>query len=111
MPNVPPPLAARLFGPMELSLHGSPLGPVRSRKERWLLILLILNVGRELERDWLAGLLWPGSDQTTAQANLRRSLNELRRILGTGAQRRKGGRPDAEQVATEGRGGLGRRAE
>src|SRR5207244_5642112 len=82
MPNVPPTLAARLFGPVELSLHGVPLCRVRSRKERWLLILLVLSAGRELERDWLAGLLWPGSDQGTAQANLRRSLNELRRALG-----------------------------
>src|SRR5437899_1411476 len=77
-----PPLAARLFGPAELTLHGVPVRRLRSRKERWLLSLLILHAGRELERGWLAGLLWPDSAEATAQANLRRSLNELRRVLG-----------------------------
>ncbi len=55
------PLTIRLFGPFEASVHGQPLPRLRSRKGQWLLGLLTLCHGCELERAWLAGTLWPNS--------------------------------------------------
>src|SRR5437667_195674 len=55
------PLAIRLFGPFEAQLHGAPLRPLRTRKVQWLLALLILRHPGEVERSWLAGLLWPNA--------------------------------------------------
>src|SRR5262249_45104074 len=40
-----------------------------------------------LERDWLAGTLWPESSQSEAFANLRNTLHDLRRALGGEAYR------------------------
>jgi predicted ATPase/DNA-binding SARP family transcriptional activator len=81
------PLAIRLFGPFELRLHGHPTPCLRSRKGQWLLALLTLRAGRDVERDWLAGTLWPDSPEAAARANLRSSLKELRRALGEQAPR------------------------
>src|SRR5262249_41673031 len=81
------PLAIRLFGPFDARVHGSPLPRLRSRTGQWLLALLTLRHGREGERDWLAGLLWPESTQSRAFANLRRSLNDVRHALGVEASR------------------------
>src|SRR2546426_8728938 len=78
-------LALRLFGPFEARLNGHPLPRLRSRKEYQLLALLTLRHGREVERSWLAGTLWPDSAEPQAYANLRKSLKELRRALGTPA--------------------------
>jgi predicted ATPase/DNA-binding SARP family transcriptional activator len=79
------PLEIRLFGPLEVSLHGMPLPPLRSQRAKWLLALLALRHGREVERMWLAGTLWP--DSTDAQATLRRILTDLRHALGDQADR------------------------
>ena len=65
------------------SFCGEPLPRLRSRKEPWLLALLVLHAGRELERRWLAGLLWPESREESALINLRGSLLDLRRALGS----------------------------
>jgi DNA-binding SARP family transcriptional activator len=43
--------------------------------------------GREVDRAWLAGALWPDSSRTRALINLRVNLNDLRRALGTQAAR------------------------
>jgi DNA-binding SARP family transcriptional activator len=80
-----PPLTVRLFGPLELFLYGQPFPHLRTRKEPWLLALLTLHAGRELERRWLAGLLWPVRPEATALVNLRGSLKDLRRALGAAA--------------------------
>src|SRR5438067_181646 len=80
--HLEPPLSIRLFGPLEIRLRGAPFPHLRFRKSSWLLALLALNPGRDLERDWLAGLLWPESSGAAALANLRNSLKELRRALG-----------------------------
>jgi predicted ATPase/DNA-binding SARP family transcriptional activator len=77
-----PALQVRLFGPLDIYVHGVPLAPLRSRKGRWLLALLILRPSREVEREWLAGTLWPDSDDTAALATLRRTLTDLRQALG-----------------------------
>lgn len=76
------PLTLTLFGPMQVLVEGRPLPRLRSRKSLWLLALLALRAGRPVEREWLAGTLWPDVDQSPAAANLRVVLSELRRALG-----------------------------
>jgi predicted ATPase/DNA-binding SARP family transcriptional activator len=78
------PLTLRLFGSFEVHLHGKPLPRLRTRKGQWLLALLAMRPGAEVERDWLGSLLWPAS--TGSQA-LRNSLTDLRRALGEEAGR------------------------
>jgi predicted ATPase/DNA-binding SARP family transcriptional activator len=81
---LPSPLTIRLFGPLSICLHGQPLSALRFRKSQWLLALLALRHGREVERDWLSGLLWP--EGTDRQA-LRNTLANLRQALGPEAAR------------------------
>jgi predicted ATPase/DNA-binding SARP family transcriptional activator len=81
------PLTIALLGPFEVRLDGQPLPHLRSRKEWWLLALLILRSPRPVERIWLAGMLWPESAESDAASNLRRSLYLLRRAFGNQAHR------------------------
>jgi TolB-like protein len=81
------PLAIHLFGPFEARLHGALLPRLHSRKEDWLLALLALRHGTEMERPWLAGTLWPDSAASQALAYLRNTLTDLRRALGPEAHR------------------------
>jgi predicted ATPase/DNA-binding SARP family transcriptional activator len=81
------PFTLRLLGPFEALVNGVPLPRLHSRKGHWLLALLALRAGRELERDWLACLLWPDSPEAEARASLRNSLADLRRALGPAAAR------------------------
>ena len=80
-------LQIRLFGPMEVVIGGKPMPSLRSRKGHWLLALLVLNAGREVDRSRLAGLLWPETDETAALGNLRRTLTDLRQALGAESAR------------------------
>jgi non-specific serine/threonine protein kinase len=80
-------LVVTLFGPLAVLLHGAPLDRLRSRKVPWLLALLVLRQGREVERSWLATTLWPDSRESDAYYNLRRDLACLRRALGSEAAR------------------------
>ncbi len=80
-------LEIRLLGPFEVRIDGKPLAPLRARKEHWLLALLALRLDQPVERDWLAGTLWPESAQHQALYNLRENLANLRRTLGPEAQR------------------------
>lgn len=77
-----PPLALRLLGPMQVEVHGRPLPPLRSRKALWVLALLVLRQERPVEREWLAGTLWPDMEPGRGFTNLRVVLSELRRMLG-----------------------------
>jgi predicted ATPase/DNA-binding SARP family transcriptional activator len=77
----------RLLGPFAACVNGAPLPPLRTRKEIWLLGLLVLHHPRPLDRTWLAGLLWPNSGEAAALTNLRKSLQSLRRVLGSEAYR------------------------
>src|SRR5436853_108196 len=77
--SVAGPLEIRLFGPFEARVHGTPLPHVRSRTTQWLLALLVLRHGRDVERSWLAGTLWPDSTEAHAYGALRTTLNDLRR--------------------------------
>src|SRR5947209_19439625 len=77
-----PALTIRLFGPFEVRLNGAPLPRLRTRKGQWLLAVLTLRHGCEVDRAWLAGLLWPESSEAQALASLRNCLTDLRRALG-----------------------------
>ncbi|MDF2434573.1 MAG: hypothetical protein JWP44_4204 [Mucilaginibacter sp.] len=76
------PLSIRLFGTFDVQVNDQPLPRLRSQKGQWLLALLILRQGQQVERSWLAGVLWPESADSQALANLRLSLTDLRRSLG-----------------------------
>jgi DNA-binding SARP family transcriptional activator len=80
-------LIITLFGPVQVLTGGHPLPPLRSRKGLWLLALPALRHDRPVERDWLAGTLWPDGDQVRAFANLRPVVSELRQALGIHARR------------------------
>jgi DNA-binding SARP family transcriptional activator len=58
-----------------------------SRKGAYLVALLALRHDREVERSYLAGLLWPDSEQEKALFNLRQTLLHLRQALGSEAWR------------------------
>jgi predicted ATPase/DNA-binding SARP family transcriptional activator/class 3 adenylate cyclase len=81
------PLAIRLFGPFAVWVYGVPLPRLRSRKGQWLLALLALRRGREVDRSWLAEMLWPEGRAGNALALMRRELTDLRRALGVEASR------------------------
>src|SRR5207247_7683645 len=82
---MPTRLSLRLFGTFEARVHGSPLPHVRTRRGEWLLALLALRAGQEVERGWLAWTLWPQSREAQALTNLRESLYDLRRAAGAAA--------------------------
>lgn len=81
------PLTIHLIGTFQMEQGGLPLPRLRSRSEQWLLALLILHHRQAVDRDWLAGVLWSDTPQAQALRNLRRSLNNLRHVLGTEAAR------------------------
>ncbi len=76
------PLEIRLFGPTEVRLGAAPLPHLRSRKGLWLLALLALRTGRDVQRDWLVGTLWPECLESDGRHSLRQSLYDLRLALG-----------------------------
>ena len=78
----PPPLTIQLFGPMRALVHGEPIPRGRTRSVEWLLALLTLRHERAVERSWLAGTLWPDSQETQALHNLRDVLVHLRKATG-----------------------------
>ena len=45
-----PTLDIRLFGSFDVRVEGRPLRPLRTRKGQWLLALLALRHGREVDR-------------------------------------------------------------
>ena len=85
--NQEPSLRLRLFGPFEAEIQGSPLSRMRSRKHQQLLALLALRAGREVQRAWVAGTLWPDSSEPAAFNSLRQGLQDVRRALGPQAYR------------------------
>lgn len=80
-------LEVLLFGSLSIQVGGDAAPRLRTRKEQWLLTLLLLHHDRALDRTWLANLLWPESTEPAALHNLRRSLMNLRDVLGTEAGR------------------------
>jgi hypothetical protein len=63
-------LCLRLFGPFRALIHGRPLPKTRTRKEIWLLTLLVLRADAPIDRLWLAGTLWPDATDEAALYNL-----------------------------------------
>jgi predicted ATPase/DNA-binding SARP family transcriptional activator len=92
----PSSLRISLMGAFDVRIDGSPMERVRSRKERWLLALLVLRHGREVQRDWLAETLWPDSRLDQSRAYLRLSLYLLKQALGSQAGRLQS--PDAHSL-------------
>ncbi len=79
-------LKLRLFGTFQACLGEKPLPPLRSRKGDWLLALLVLR-GSAVSRLWLAGTLWPESEESRALLYLRRELTYIRKALGEESDR------------------------
>lgn len=77
----------QLLGRVEISVAGAPLPSLRGKSGLWLLGVLTLHANKSLERDWLAGILWPESSPEQGRANLRRTLTDLRHALGPAAER------------------------
>jgi len=100
--NPEAPLVLRLFGPFDAQVNGRPLPPLRSRRGQWLLALLILRHGREVERGWLAGTLWPDNPESQALYNLRRNLVSLRHALGVEAGRLRAPTPHTLSLDLQG---------
>lgn len=82
-----PALEIRLFGSFDVRGQGHALHRLRTRKGQWLLALPALRHGREVQRDWLAGVLWPDSDEFQILPNpqLQASLAAACRALGQAA--------------------------
>jgi DNA-binding SARP family transcriptional activator/predicted ATPase len=74
------PLTFILLGKLEISLGGVPLSG-RRRKSLALLVYLVVT-GRPHSRETLAGLLWGETTQVNANAGLRKTLAELRELVG-----------------------------
>ncbi len=72
-------LALRLLGAPEITRDGEPVGGFRSNKARALLFYVAVS-GRSVSRARLAALLWGDLPQENADANLRKTLTNLRRI-------------------------------
>ena len=86
-------LEVRLFGPIEVRIGALPLPHLRSRKGLWLLALLALRGGRDVDRDWVAGTLWPDCDELHGRRSLRQTLHDLRIALGPAAWRLASDKP------------------
>ncbi|GIV85786.1 MAG: SARP family transcriptional regulator [Candidatus Roseilinea sp.] len=78
-------LEFRLFGPPRLIANQREL-TFRRRQPLAILSVLALNE-RPITRDELCYLLWPDAPQDVARQRLRRSLSELRRVIGPPATR------------------------
>lgn len=83
----PLPLTIHLFGPLRVIVHGELMPRPRGRSIEWLLALLTLRSGRALDRAWLAGTLWPESEEQQALHNLRDALVHLRKAFGPERER------------------------
>src|SRR4051794_36441915 len=102
LPYGPYGLSLRLFGPFDARVGGAPMPALRSRKGQWALALLVLRHGREVERGWLAGTLWPENTESEALSHLRRTLTDLRRALGDQAYRLSAPTPHTLRLDLEG---------
>lgn len=78
-----PEMNVRLFGGMEVSIGGVPLGPDAFRKQRarTLLAVLVLHRGKEVPRRELLDIMWPASDWDRAVSNFYSLWSVLRKAL------------------------------
>ena len=80
-------LKIRLFGSIGVAVNGEAIPALISRRGLLLLAQLTLRANREVDRDAIAGVLWPESERGHALANLRRILTDLRKSLGAASER------------------------
>lgn len=73
-------LSIELLGGLVVKVYGRALTTFKSRKTEALLVYLACNA-RPIGRDELAAFLWDDSDPAQAQANLRKTLSDLRQHL------------------------------
>jgi WD40 repeat protein/DNA-binding SARP family transcriptional activator len=75
-------LQVRLFGAPMVLVAGGSEASLPSDKARGLLAYLAVEAGQAHRREKLAGLFWPGYTESSARANLRRALADLRQAIG-----------------------------
>ncbi len=75
-------LSLSLLGGFQVTLDGKPVTGFHSSKVQGLLAYLAVESGRLHRREMLAALLWPDVPDTSARANLRKVLSDLRRAIG-----------------------------
>jgi DNA-binding SARP family transcriptional activator len=75
-------LSMRFLGGFEARLDEIPISGFKTDKSRALLAYLAVEQARSHRRQALAGLLWPGYLESSARANLRHALANLRQVLG-----------------------------
>ncbi len=76
-----PKLAISLFGPLHVTLDGTPVTEFKTNKVQALLAYLAVEADRAHERESLAGLLWADQPEEAARVNLRASLHRLRQAI------------------------------
>ena len=81
MENTLPPVEIRFFGAFDLHVRGETVGAFRSRRVAIVLLILLKAGGSEVSRSYIAGQVWPESNEVQALANLRQSLMDLRKAL------------------------------
>ena len=69
------------FGAPDISLDGENVANLRSAKACALLCYLTVETNQAHRRDKLVDLLWPEYTETSARANLRRALADLRQAI------------------------------
>ena len=74
----------RLLGPLEVANDQGAL-PLGGQKQRALLALLLLDVGRVVSVDRLVDALWGEQPPRTAQTSLHNLIAQLRKLLGPDA--------------------------
>jgi DNA-binding SARP family transcriptional activator len=74
-------LSIRLLGPTQVSLDRQPVSELRSDKALAFLAYLAVESDRAHRREKLAGMLWPDFAESSARANLRRALADLRQAV------------------------------
>jgi DNA-binding SARP family transcriptional activator/predicted ATPase len=70
-----------LLGGFQARLDGMPVAGIAYTKMRALLAYLAVEREQDHQREFLASLLWPVNEASTARGNLRRTLADLRRVL------------------------------
>lgn len=74
-------LLVQLFGGVNATLHGKPVGSFPTRWAAGLFAYLALHKGRLLHRDVLTGLFWPEEPDQRARKALRNALWRVRSLI------------------------------
>ena len=78
-------LELRLLGGFEARLGSDAITSLESQKARALLTYLSLHRDKSLDRDFVAGLLWPERSDESARKNLRQALYNIRTAVSSGS--------------------------